>query len=152
MLLFTSLAQFSFNDPKVDRLTIEIVCLEKVPIIKVHLNGKTSYFVLDSGSDISIFNSKDAKRYSFIVKNTASRDVKGFSGDRQGIYGVSEVKLTLGDQVLKTSFFASNLDHLVQHLEKSTSIKVSGIIGLDLMKKYNFEIDYQNKSLRFDLK
>ena len=128
---------------------IPIVCLDKVPIIEVQLNGLPAYFILDSGSDISVLNLADADRYLFTTKQIATRDLKGFSGGRQGIFSVKSAELVLSSYQINSSFYTTDLDHLVQTLEKSTSITVNGIIGLDIMKEYGFEIDYANKIVRF---
>ncbi|GJM29535.1 MAG: hypothetical protein DHS20C17_21700 [Cyclobacteriaceae bacterium] len=133
-------------------LFIEIACLEKVPIVKVQLNDKEAFFVLDSGSDISIINRLDLDKFQFTVKKTASRDVKGFAGEQRGIYRVNQVKLALGDHEINSSFFATDLKHLVRTIENHTSITVNGILGLDIMKEYGFTIDYLNMRLSIDLK
>ncbi len=147
LLLVGSLVEAMALGPATDRYSIDIVCLKKVPIIEVKLNGKTAYFILDSGSDISLLNNKELTKYAFSLKNRATKDIKGISGERKAVYEVLGLHLQAADQLLETTFYATDLSPLVGALLNSTQILISGIIGMDLMRAYGFEIDYRNKKL-----
>jgi len=147
LLLAGSLVEGMAFEPTTDRYSIDIICLKKVPIIEVQLNGKTAYFILDSGSDISLVNNKELTKYAFSLKKRATKDLKGISGERKAIYEILDLHFQAAGQLLETTFYAADLSPLVGSLLKSTQIRVSGIIGMDLMKAYGFEIDYRNKKL-----
>jgi len=138
-------------EPVYDRYSVDIICLKKVPIIKVQLNGETAYFILDSGSDVSLLNTEEASHFDFSLSNRAPKGIKGFSGERQAVHKVSEANVQLNDYKLQVEFYATDLTHLVKSLLARTEIKVTGIIGMDLMRAYGFEIDYGNKILHLDL-
>ena len=121
----------------------------KVPVVRVDLNGRAAYFVIDSGSDISLINMSDAGYFNFNTRNTASMDLKGFSGMRSAIYRTSEIEILVKGHSLDSYFYAADLSPLIDTLQKYTTLRISGIIGLDLMREHQFEIDYSNDTLKF---
>lgn len=149
LMLITSQLTAS-HEPATDRYSIDIVCLKKVPIVKVTLNGKTAYFVLDSGSDVSLLHKSDAFDYAFSPKKRATKSIIGVSGGNQPLYEAPDIVLKMAGHNLQTQFYATDLSTVVEALTISTGIAVSGIIGIDLMRKYGFEIDYMGEKLFFD--
>ena len=139
-IAFTAQAHVSDNSTK-------IVSLEKVPIISVDLNGKTAYFVLDSGSDVSLLHLAETESFEFTHQKRAVKSIIGASGGSQPLFEASAVALRIGHQLLQTSFYATDLTTVVESLAASTGIRITGIIGMDLMHRYGFEIDYGNKQL-----
>ncbi len=126
---------------------IQIVSLEKVPIIEISLNGKTAYFVLDSGSDVSLLHVLEAENFQFTRNKKASKSIIGASGGKQPLFEASQIKLKIGQHSMQTVFYATDLSTIVESLSISTGFTISGIIGMDLMRKYGFEIDYGNQKL-----
>jgi len=144
--IITFIAEAHTADPLENAYT-EIVSLEKVPIIEVSLNGKSAYFVLDSGSDVSLLHLPDALNFEFSHQKRASKSIVGASGGNQPLYQASDFELLLGQRPLQTMFFATDLATIIESLAASTGITITGIIGMDLMRKYGFEIDYLNQRL-----
>ena len=134
-------------DPSKDQHSIEIVSLNKVPIVVFTLNGKTGYFVLDSGSDVSLVHAPGAVNYHFTFSNRATKSMIGVSGKRQPLYPAAEVNLHLNQRPLKTDFYATDLSLVVESLIQSTGYAICGIIGMNIMRKYGFEIDYASRQL-----
>ena len=135
------------KNPPPQSITVEIVNIEKVPIVKCELNGKEVYLVLDSGSEITLVHGPDAEKYGFTYKNGASKSIVGASGGHQSLFEAQAVELTIGQQLLKTQFYATDLSVIVKFLAISTGLKISGIVGMDLMCRYGFEIDYLSQQL-----
>ena len=135
------------NNPSSQSITVEIVNIEKVPIVKCMLNGKEVYFVLDSGSEITLVHGPDAGKYGFTIKNGSSKSIVGASGGYQSLHEAQSVELTIGQQSLKTQFYATDLSVVVDFLSISTGFNISGIVGMDLMRRYGLEIDYSNQQL-----
>jgi hypothetical protein len=145
-ILILTIIVFSAEAHTVEN-NIEIVSLEKVPIIEVHLNGKTAYFVLDSGSDVSLLHLGEVENYQFYRQKRASKSIVGASGGKQPLFEASQIELQIGHQPLKTMYYTTDLSSIVESLSNSTGFTISGIIGMDLMRKYGFEIDYGNQEL-----
>jgi hypothetical protein len=127
--------------------TVEIISMEKVPIVSCTINGKTAFFILDSGSDVSSLQHSEAEYFQFDCKKRAHKSITGASGGKQPLYEVSQVDLHIGQQSLQTQFYATDLSAIAKSLFLSVGFEISGIIGMDLMKKYGFEIDYRSSKL-----
>ena len=147
LTLSINLYSTSTLNPTDEKTHVEIVSMEKVPIVKCLLNGKEAYFVLDSGSDVTLVHSPNAGKYGFSYKNRSSKSIVGASGGNQPLFEANTVDLVAGTQMLNTRFYATDLSTVVASLSKSTGITVSGILGMDLMRRYGFEIDYSNQQL-----
>jgi hypothetical protein len=127
---------------------IPIVHFDKQPIIEGKLNGQTAYFMLDSGSELSLLNSQEASTYEFEVSRMGPRDrmVEGIGGVGEKLHYVNEYELGLGMQgEIDASFYALRLDHLFDEMEEYRPI---GILGGGLMRAYGFQIDFKNKLVR----
>jgi len=121
-----------------------------VPIVKATLNGKTAYFVLDSGSDVSLLHKLAASDYKFSVMKRTEKSIIGVTGGNQSLHEVPDAVLQMTGHNLQTQFYATDLSTVVEVLFISTGIDISGIIGIDLMRKYGFEIDYASEKLFLD--
>lgn len=125
---------------------LDIVDLTFKPIIEVTLNGQKAYFMIDTGSDVTILNSRDTRKYGFgIVRRAFSKHtLVGMGGSVSTIYSTYDVELQVGSSEVFNRYLAHDLSQVVKRLEEKINIKISGIIGSDLMKRYGFVIDYAN--------
>lgn len=128
---------------------LEIVDLTLKPVIEVSLNGKKAYFMIDTGSDITILNARDTKKYGFgIVKNAfENHTLVGMGGSISTIYSTYDVELKVGSSRVMNRYLAHDLSRVVRMMEEKIPFRISGIIGSDLMKRYGFVIDYANKQV-----
>lgn len=152
LLMISSFNTNSINwDPVEDRQSTEILSLDKVPIIIVMLNGKAAYFVLDSGSDVTLIHNLETGKYQFNFDKRASKSIIGAAGGNQPIHQASGIELHIAQRSLKTLFYATDLSSVVESLSQSTGYIISGIIGMDLMRRYGFEIDYGAQKVIFHM-
>ena len=140
---FTALAQ----QPKV----VEIVNLKSKPIVKGILNGKMAYFLLDTGSDLTIMDTRSARKYGYKIIQGRSRAmmIEGLGGSYKDFKRATGLKLFMDESLIYTHFFAFDLSNIVNSLQTNSGMKIAGIIGSDVMRKYNFKIDYGNKLVSF---
>jgi hypothetical protein len=126
---------------------LDIVDLTYKPIIEVTLNGKKAYFMVDTGSDITILNARDDNKYGFgtVKRAFENHSLTGIGGSISNIYSTYDVKLEVGSSRVMNRYLAYDLSRVVRMTEEKTKIKISGIIGSDLMKRYGFIIDYANQ-------
>lgn len=150
-IIFTGLMLIGFytfaQHPKV----LKIVNLRSKPIVKGVLNGKMAYFLLDTGSDLTILDTKSAKKYGFKTIQARSKVmmIEGLGGSYQDFRRATGLKLFMDESLIYTHFFAFDLTNIINSLNTNTGMKIVGIIGSDVMRKYGFKIDYGNKLVRF---
>lgn len=115
------------------------------PIVQGTLNGKEAYFLLDTGSDITILNADDKEDYRFktYTKPQANHRVASLGSTTRGLRNTFNVKIMLGNQKINQHVFAYDLSNIVKSIAAKFRVDIVGIIGSDVMRKYNFKIDYQ---------
>ncbi|MEM1135813.1 MAG: retropepsin-like aspartic protease [Bacteroidota bacterium] len=111
--------------------------LKLKPIIEGKINGKKAHFLIDTGSDITLLNTKFLKEYNFLVwKGFKKVDFVAFDGSSKEILNTSRVVVSLGSREIKTRCYAASI-----------SLPIAGIIGSDVLKKYNCIINYKEEKL-----
>ncbi len=118
------------------------------PIIKTEINGKTAYFLIDTGSSMTIINSSKLEKYDLeTLKFTSRRKAVGFNGNREWMLKVTNAEMRLDGQFSYDDFYSMNLDLIAQSILKETNIKITGIIGTDLLRKHHCIINYNQRRL-----
>ncbi|MDF9801135.1 hypothetical protein OKW21_006398 [Catalinimonas alkaloidigena] len=130
---------------------IKIKKLNSKPIVEAKLNGKKAYFLLDTGSDITVLHDENAKHFDFKIKRMVSpQRVAGIHGNVNNMNRAYGLKLELGDLPIKIPFFTYDLSSVIQAIHSSTLLRISGIIGSDVMIKYGFIIDYKEELVHME--
>lgn len=140
-------------DPSDNYEYIDIVYLRKKPIVKGVLNGKKAYFLLDTGSDITLLNHKVSRHYDFkaIYRHRPGQPIQGIGTDGTQMRYAFNVNLQLGSQRIKAKYRSHDISNIVQSIYSHSSIRIAGIIGSDVMRNYGFKIDYKNKLVGIDV-
>lgn len=147
ILLMVLLILSSYKSSTQDYEYIKIINLSRKPIVEGMLNGRRAFFLLDTGSDLTVLNSKDAKGYDFKVLyiQAAAYVVSSFGGTRSDILSAWDARIQLGTQEIKAEIHSYDISNIVESLHKHSKVRISGIIGSNIMKKYGFQIDYSKK-------
>ncbi|MGI9542916.1 MAG: aspartyl protease family protein [Cyclobacteriaceae bacterium] len=132
---------------------INIVYLKKKPIVKGVLNGKDAYFLLDTGSDITLLNHKVSRHYGFkaIYRHRPGQPIQGIGTDGTQMRYAFDVNLRLGSQKIKAKYRSHDISNIVESIYSHSSIRIAGIIGSDVMRNYGFKIDYKTKMVGIDV-
>ncbi|WPP50807.1 aspartyl protease family protein [Catalinimonas niigatensis] len=152
ILLYTS--TLSTRAQTVNYEYINMVHLDHKPIVAAKINGKTAYFLIDTGSDISILDEKNTKLFKFRIAHSKeeSHNIEGINGIKKNLSRIKFCRLVLGNSEMKSTLFALDLSKLVSLVKKKSHITIHGIIGSDIMRKYDFMIDYNTRRIGFSTK
>jgi hypothetical protein len=152
VLSLTGLFLTAFTNETYEYVTI--VDWQFKPIIKVDLNGKSAYFLVDTGSDMTILHRNLASRYDFspILTASSQHQALGLSGKVQTIHKVKDVELKIGSTQVKALFKTYDISAIVNSLRDRVGVRISGIVGSDVMKRYGFIIDYQKQTIAIKTK
>ncbi|MCE7053114.1 aspartyl protease family protein [Algoriphagus sp. AGSA1] len=134
-----SWAQVSYSAVKIHNL-------HPKPIVKVTINGKPAYLLLDTGSDIDLLHSKAMKKYDFSIytRNSDSRQMlASVNGVERTFDYVYDLDLMIGEKHISGSFISMDISSIVTSISNKTGMTISGIIGSETMKNYCFIIDYE---------
>jgi hypothetical protein len=130
---------------------IKIQHLENKPIVVGEINGRKAYFLLDTGSDLTLLHENKATYYDFKIKKMVKPQcITGANGRIGEINRAGDVELFLGTLPITTAYFTYDLSGIIQSIYHKTFIRISGIIGSDVMIRYGFVIDYGKEEVHYD--
>lgn len=117
--------------------------------LNIKVNGKRCRFLLDTGASKTVIGKE------WFEKNIGKEKLKAIRQETSGLHSVVSESyygkidlLELGTlQIKKYTSAAVELAHVNGMYSKFKIKKICGILGSDLMLKYNAVIDYKNKKL-----
>lgn len=117
------------------------------PIVLGNLNGKPAYFLIDTGSDVSFLDLGGGEKYGYstFLRPDSQHKVASVGNTSFGLYRTSNVKLMIGSQRIKRTIFGYDISNIVDHIDSKFGVRIAGVIGSDVMMKYDFKIDYQKE-------
>lgn len=129
---------------------VQAVYFAGKPIVRGSLNGKEAFFLLDTGSDLSILHTRMARTYGFAISSKVyRRPIHGIQGETNFVKPIRHANLTLGGHALETSFKGMDIGPLVASIRRKTTFQIAGIIGVDVLMRYGFAIDFQQRQVTF---
>lgn len=128
------------GDGKVDFITVN-----KVPVVEGTLNGKTAFFIVDSGASLSVLDDNQSEHFNF---STSKSNIAAAGYGGVASFGNAyDVKLTIGGKKFDTDFKSQDLSKIVDLIRENDGVEISGIVGSDIMKNYHFIIDYSDLTI-----
>jgi hypothetical protein len=117
-------------------------------VVEGELNGKKTYFLLDTGAGITTFDLNQCKQYGFTSVAT-DLEIGGFTNDKTNIrraVGITSIKIN-GIELTGETTYANNMTNLVRFVENCSCKTISGIIGAPIIKRHGLVIDLTNGRL-----
>ena len=117
-------------------------------IVSGELNGKKTYFLIDTGAGITTLDLNQCKYFGFTY-SLSDVEVGGFSNSISNIKearGVQSISIN-GTKIPESTVYAENMSNLVQYIERCSYKRISGIIGLPVIKSQGMVIDLVNNKL-----
>ena len=118
-------------------------------MLKCQLNGKPAYFLIDTGASFTVLNSKSAKSFGFDVLERKGLQTTGFGGSTSAIQITIGADIEFKNKKLSMGFLAQDLTKMIRLIQSSPNIRIAGIIGTDLLKRYGCRVDFGKKLLVF---
>ena len=114
----------------------------RIPIATFYQDGKKLNFLLDSGSDKNVLDSR-------ILKEVKYEEVEGGNVNLTGVGGVTQVNtckvaFTCDTKEYTEEFLITDLSEAFGLIEQEHCITLHGIIGSTFMRKNNIVMDFQN--------
>ena len=111
---------------------IATILSDKRPIIKININEKAAYALVDTGASLNLIDDNQLKLFK------ASRRFK--MGDAQGVGGSTELYHVNNcnvdiEGIPVHQFVSSDLSNIVNSIEAETNVKISCILGIPTIKE-----------------
>ena len=130
--------------------SVKIHNLYPKSIIKVTINGKPAYILLDTGSDIDLMHSKAVKKYNISInsRNIGAKEMlASVNGKERAFDYVYNLDMMIGEKHIYGNFNSMDIGSIVTSIRNKTGMTISGIIGSETMKNYRFIIDYKKAEI-----
>jgi hypothetical protein len=128
--------------------TIHIDTSCNLCIVDGEINGKKAYFIMDTGAGLTTFDINQGKHFGFSSIET-NLSVGAFNNNTATIreaIGITSIRINTVD-VTGDIIYATNMSALVKHIETCAHKKISGIIGVPIIKRHGLVIDLTNNRL-----
>jgi hypothetical protein len=119
-----------------------------LPIVQLKLNDQIAYFLLDTGSELTVINSSEKNRFTFLVKETGESNNIDWSGNSIEVHDVLCATLTVGSTIITTGLKTADLNTLLRQIGSRTRVNIVGILGSDILRRAGLVVDYSHNMLR----
>lgn len=120
---------------------------DKRLIIEGKVNGKTAYFLLDTGASVGLIDKSQKKKYGLKEGRRYPGSIIGGGGDITTSYMCDTLADINGRQV--GQFIFSDISGVRDSIKTNTGYEILGIIGLPQMKTLQVKIDLTSNSVFF---
>lgn len=119
----------------------EVLDTMNLPVVSFSIGNKKLNFLLDTGSDRCIINTKYLKKLPH--KKTEYKTVAYGVDGKEFVVNINTVNLKYKDYVFdNVSIYDSDLSAPFNNIKKQHNITIHGLIGNDFLRSMGFVIDY----------
>ena len=122
----------------------------RIPVIKVRLNDREAWFIVDTGASYSLLNISEMEHFGFstgIHQKAGRNHVKGLGG-KLALYDTFRCEVELGNLAIKyIQWKSGDISELCSTIRQNENIRIAGIIGSDLLLKYGININFEERTL-----
>jgi len=138
--LFAAVNPLSAKKEKPIIVEIPFKLVGNLIIVKGEIDGKEGNFIIDTGAPTLILNQNKLRYYSKSTKFSSS----GITGNVPSLYE----KAVRGVKLAEAEFrYINALVMDLSHLEEVRGIPILGLVGYQLLKKYEVVFDFDNQNL-----
>ena len=138
-------------------MTFKIFTVKKIKILNTNhlvvrckLNNVFGKFIIDTGASNSCVDLSSKDKFNIICKKS-NEQASSANGDINNIFYSTKNNLKINKlEIDDFNILLFDMNHINNSLNKKNIKEINGIIGGDILKKFNAKIDYKNKELRLD--
>jgi hypothetical protein len=121
------------------------------PILKAKVNGKSIMLVIDTGASRTVIDSMCLKGLTPIINKTHEPFAAGVNATQFAVQPFLVPLVAMGEVKLKNvEIFGTDLSQLSDLYEKMTGIRIGGLLGCDLLKKYSVKLNFNSNVMSFE--
>lgn len=119
-------------------------------MIKLYINRKVANVIIDTGASKTVFDKKRILKYVTNKKfDTHDKLSSGLGTSNMKSHFTSIKKIKIGEiEILDYKIILLDLSHVNKSYQQVGLNQIDGVLGSDILMKYNAVIDYEKKKLR----
>lgn len=121
---------------------------EKRLIVEGIVNGKTAYFLIDTGASVGLIDNNQVKKYNIEKGKRFGSTLVGAGGEMRNVRHCSTFVNVGGKDI--PQFLLADIEGIVDSIKKETGIEILGIISLPQMKIIGMNIDANDSLILID--
>ena len=114
-------------------------------IIEGEVNGKSAYFLLDTGASVGFMDRSQARKYDLEEGRKFGSSVVGAGGEMKNVHFCNTMLDYHGKKI--PQFLMANIGGVVESIEHETGLRILGIVSLPQMKIAGLGIDANDNEI-----
>lgn len=131
-----------------EKLDQQISVVNNRLLIPLKVNGKSVYFLVDTGASVALVDITKTKELGFKLGNKLSSTIVGAGGQAEDVYYVKDLEVDLNGHKIY-QFVATNIDSIKESIKKNTDYDIFGILCLKQMQDLGMIIDTSSGNIYF---
>lgn len=108
-------------------------------IVEGVVNGKTAYFLIDTGASVGLIDNNQVKKYDIEKGKRFGSTLVGAGGEMRNVRHCNTFVNVGGKDI--PQFLLADIEGVVDSIKRETGIEILGIISLPQMKIIGMNID-----------
>ena len=121
---------------------------DKRLIIEGLVNGKSANFLIDTGASIALISESHRRKYDLQRGRVYNGTIVGAGGEMGICYICNTFPVINGRPF--SQFILTDIDNIINSIERETGIEIIGIISLPQMKLNGIQIDANDNEIIFE--
>lgn len=129
---------------------LDMMSQDDKPLVSARINGQTAYFLMDTGSDISLLFAEFKDAFGFQTHSLSPAGMKSLTavqGSSMSLQRTYNARVQAEGCYFPIKFPALEGGRYLEVVEKNTALTIVGIIGVDMMKQLKVQIDYSRNKV-----
>ena len=118
-------------------------------LIPLKVNGKVVYFLADTGAQVQLIDSNQAKELGFELQVKMSGTLTGVNGTGGEVWRTKNLDVEFDGKKLY-QFLATDLSAINKSIKEDTDYEIAGILSLKQMQDMGWIIDTKNAKIYYD--
>lgn len=131
-------------------IELDMMSQDDKPLVSARINGQTAYFLVDTGSDISLLFAEFKDAFGFQTNSLSPGGLKSLTavqGNSMSLQRTYNARVQAEGCFFPMRFPALQGGRYLEVVEQNTALKIVGIIGVDMMKQLKVQIDYSRNKV-----
>jgi hypothetical protein len=129
---------------------LDMMSQDDKPLVSARINGQNAYFLVDTGSDISLLFAEFQDSFGFHTNEGAPaglRSITGVQGRSVALQRTYNARVEAEGCFFPIRFPALEGGRYLEVVKENSELRIVGIIGVDLMKQLKVQIDYSRNKV-----